>query len=56
MRLNSKWNRRGFLSGLAAIASLFALPRRTFAGNGPDKKASGLTGWANPAIPMKNWE
>jgi len=53
MRLNSKWNRRGFLSGLAAIASLFALPRRTFAGNGPDKKASGLTGFGETGNPYE---
>ena len=53
MRLNSKWNRRGFLSGLGAIASLFALPRRTFAGNGPDKKASGLTGFGESGNPYE---
>jgi len=53
MRLNSKWNRRGFLSGLGAIASLFALPRRTFAGNGPDKKASGLTGFGASGNPYE---
>jgi uncharacterized pyridoxal phosphate-dependent enzyme len=53
MRLNSKWNRRGFLSGLGAIASSFALPRRTFAGNGPDKKASGLTGFGASGNPYE---
>jgi uncharacterized pyridoxal phosphate-dependent enzyme len=53
MRLNSKWNRRGFLSGLGAIASLFALPRRTFAGNGPDKKARGLTGFGESGNPYE---
>ncbi len=53
MRLNSKWNRRGFLGGLGAIVSLFALPRRTFAGNGPDKKASGLTGFGETGNPYE---
>jgi uncharacterized pyridoxal phosphate-dependent enzyme len=53
MRLNSKWNRRGFLGGLGAIASLFALPRRTFAGNAPDKKASGLTGFGESGNPYE---
>jgi uncharacterized pyridoxal phosphate-dependent enzyme len=53
MRLSSKWNRRGFLSGLGAIASLFAVPRRTFAWNGPDKKASGLTGFGESGNPYE---
>jgi L-seryl-tRNA(Ser) seleniumtransferase len=53
MRLNSKWNRRGFLGGLGAIVSLFALPRRTFAGNAPDKKASGLTGFGESGNPYE---
>jgi uncharacterized pyridoxal phosphate-dependent enzyme len=53
MRLSSKWNRRGFLSGLGAVASLFAVPRRTFAWNGPDKKASGLTGFGESGNPYE---
>ena len=53
MRLSSKWNRRGFLSGMGAIASLFAVPRRTFAWNGPDKKASGLTGFGESGNPYE---
>jgi uncharacterized pyridoxal phosphate-dependent enzyme len=53
MRLNSKWNRRGFLGSLGAIVSLFALPRRTFATNGPDKKASGLTGFGESGNPYE---
>ena len=53
MGLNMKWNRRGFLSGLGAIASLFAMPRRTFALNGPDKKASGLTGFGESGNPYE---
>jgi len=53
MRLSSKWNRRGFLTGLGAVASLFAVPRRTFAWNGPDKKASGLTGFGESGNPYE---
>jgi uncharacterized pyridoxal phosphate-dependent enzyme len=53
MGLSSKWNRRGFLSGLGAVASLFAVPRRTFAWNGPDKKASGLTGFGESGNPYE---
>jgi L-seryl-tRNA(Ser) seleniumtransferase len=53
MGLNMKWNRRGFLSGLVAIASLFAMPRKAFALNGPDKKASGLTGFGESGNPYE---
>ena len=38
MRLSSRWNRRSFLSGVGAIASLFVMPRRSFGWNGPAKK------------------
>ena len=53
MRLNSKWNRRGFLGGVAALASLFALPRRTFALNGPANKNTGLTGFGETGNPYE---
>ena len=53
MRLNSKWNRRGFLGGVAALASLFALPRRAFTLNGPANKNTGLTGFGESGNPYE---
>ncbi len=53
MRLSSKWNRRGFLGGLGAAASLFAMPRRSFAWNGPDKKTGALTGFGESGNPYE---
>jgi uncharacterized pyridoxal phosphate-dependent enzyme len=53
MRLNSKWNRRGFLGGVAALASLFALPRRAFTLNGPTNKNTGLTGFGESGNPYE---
>jgi uncharacterized pyridoxal phosphate-dependent enzyme len=53
MRLNSKWNRRGFLGGVAALASLFALPRRAFTLNGRANKNTGLTGFGESGNPYE---
>jgi uncharacterized pyridoxal phosphate-dependent enzyme len=53
MRLNSKWNRRGFLGGVAALASLFALPRRAFTLNSPANKNTSLTGFGESGNPYE---
>jgi uncharacterized pyridoxal phosphate-dependent enzyme len=41
MRLNSKWNRRGFLGGIGALAGLLASPRKLFSST--SESAAGLT-------------
>src|SRR5579862_2715864 len=53
MSLNLKWNRRGFLGGLGAIASLFVMPRRSFGWNGPEKKNTALTGFGESGNPYE---
>jgi uncharacterized pyridoxal phosphate-dependent enzyme len=53
MGLNLKWNRRGFLGGLGAVASLFVMPRKSFGWSGPAKKDSGLTGFGKTGNPYE---
>ncbi len=53
MRLNSKWNRRGFLGGVAALASLFAMPRRAFTLNSPANKSTGVAGFGETGNPYE---
>src|SRR5271157_3355361 len=40
MRLNSKWNRRGFLGGIGVIAGSILAPRKLFSWNRPTAGAS----------------
>jgi uncharacterized pyridoxal phosphate-dependent enzyme len=53
MHLSSRWNRRGFLGGLGAVAGLFAMPLRSFGWNGPGKKDAGLTGFGESGNPYE---
>ena len=53
MGFNLKWNRRGFLGGLGAIASLLAMPRRSFGWDGPEKKNTALTGFGESGNPYE---
>ena len=38
MRLNSKWNRRGFLGSVGVIAGSILAPRKLFSWNRPDRE------------------
>src|SRR5580704_3470390 len=53
MGVKLNWNRRGFLGGLGAIASLFVMPRRSFGWNGPEKKNTTLTGFGASGNPYE---
>jgi uncharacterized pyridoxal phosphate-dependent enzyme len=53
MSLNIKWNRRGFLGSLGTIASLFAMPRRSFGWTGPEKKNTSVTGFGASGNPYE---
>ncbi len=53
MGLNLRWNRRGFLGGLGAVASLFVMPRKSFGWGGTAKKDGGLTGFGETGNPYE---
>jgi uncharacterized pyridoxal phosphate-dependent enzyme len=52
MRLNSKWNRRGFLGTVGAIAASLAAPGRLFSGTrGPSTNALSVSGFGQTGNP-----
>src|SRR5690349_9531914 len=52
MRLNSKWNRRGFLGTVGAIAASLATPGRLFSGtSGPSTNAPSVSGFGQTGNP-----
>ncbi len=52
MRLNSKWNRRGFLGTIAALAASIAAPRKLFAANRPAARpVATVTGFGQTGNP-----
>src|ERR1700722_10511008 len=54
MGLNSKWNRRGFLSGAGVIASSILAPRKLFSSNRRAATASTpLTGFGQTGNPFE---
>ena len=54
MRLNSKWNRRGFLSGVGVIASSLLAPRKLFSSNRRAATAiKPLTGFGQTGNPFE---
>lgn len=53
MRLNSKWNRRGFLGTAAAIAGAIVAPRKLFSSNATVSAAPAVSGFGQTGNPYE---
>jgi uncharacterized pyridoxal phosphate-dependent enzyme len=53
MRLNSKWNRRGFLGGIGTLAGLLATPRKLFSSSRDAAEAGAVSGFGQTGNPYE---
>jgi uncharacterized pyridoxal phosphate-dependent enzyme len=53
MRVNSKWNRRGFLGGIGTLAGLLATPRKLFSSSRDAAEAGAVSGFGQTGNPYE---